>query len=133
MCTESQSVWHWSQHTRCTDSYTTGGKGGCGIPREKEEGVGDKVAGVLKKRKNQKGTPLRVVRGAFSRLLTVFPFMIIFFAQLLFSPLSTPFLSFLRHALVGCWLIGRTNLVSENVTKRSSLSVVTRSRSEGNP
>jgi len=21
VCTDSQSVWHWFQHTRCTDSY----------------------------------------------------------------------------------------------------------------
>lgn len=39
--TESQSVWHWSQRTRCTDSYTRGGQGGkevVGSRDEEEEG-----------------------------------------------------------------------------------------------
>jgi len=69
--TESQSVWHWSQHTRCTDSYTEGDRGVVGFhERKRGRWMFDKVAGARKKKRyDQRDAPLRVVRVCSSLLL----------------------------------------------------------------
>lgn len=103
--------------TRCTHSYTTGGKGGCGIPRERKRRgwVLDKVAGVLKKkRKNQKGTPLRVARvGSLLFFLSRF-WLSSYTAS--FS-LNFFYLSFRRHALIALLADQNNCLVSKKGQK----------------
>lgn len=77
VCTDSQSVWHWSQHTRCTDSYMRGVEGLWDPERQRWERGGwvlDKMAEVLKKkRKNRRDTVLRVALVRFPLLFTVLP------------------------------------------------------------